>query len=91
MSIHDKKAEAKGMGNANIDLMKILEASNLTAQEWRDLATILRRSGSGELTKKDMEDFVAKNDAPTRAEAFSNLARFPGSGIQGVARKGGAE
>ena len=80
MSIHSKQAETKCMSSAHVDLIKTIESSNLTSQEWKDLATIFRRGLSGELTKKDMEDFVANNDAPTRAEAFANLARLPGSG-----------
>ncbi len=62
--------------NAKVDLLRILESSNLTPEEWADVTTILRRSKSGELTKKDCEDFVESNDAPTRAQAFANLARW---------------
>ena len=74
------KATTTNSGNSKVELFKILESSNLTAEEWADVATILRRSKSGELTKKDCEDFVANNNAPTRAEAFANLARLQGSG-----------
>ena len=64
------------LSNVYVDLARTIGSANLTNQECNDLATALRRLTTGELTIQGLESFVTNNNASTRAEAFSNLARL---------------